>query len=101
MKDSEDPRKRAERKENVDDAIAIAEIMAEDLSGVGMVKRVYERLKRRAAREYLEKIDELEEAHRELMRTNAVLTRACEDAMQRQDELIAELKRLQDKNDVV
>lgn len=82
-------------KEKLDDAIEVAEALAEELGGVGIARRLYEKARRYLSREYLDRIEALEARQEELLQTNALLTRVSTDYLAAMDELRKENARLQ------
>jgi hypothetical protein len=82
------------RKENFDDALEVAEALAEELGGVGIARRLYEKARKYLSREYLKRIEALEARQEELLQTNALLTRAGADYVVALDELREENERL-------
>lgn len=91
-KDKRDTRGR--RKENFDDAVEVAEALAEELGGVGIARRLYEKARKYLSREYLERIERLEARQEELLETNALLTRAGADYVVALDDLKEENTKL-------
>lgn len=82
------------RKENLDDALEVAEALAEELGGIGIARRLYEKARKYLSREYLERIERLEARQEDLLQTNALLSRAGADYVVALDELKEENEQL-------
>lgn len=90
----EHKRKSDRRKENFDDAIEVIEAIAEEAGGIGIAKRLFEKVKVRVSREYIERIEVLEDRQEQLLQTNSVLTRMGEECVERIDSLKEENAKL-------
>lgn len=75
------------RNETVDDAIEIAELVLEEATGIGAAKKIGLKVKRWISKEYISKIEYLENRQKEILDTNALLNKMCQDALKRIEEL--------------
>lgn len=94
---SSQKRQKDDAKSSVDDALEVAEVFAEEVGGIGVARRLYEHFKRRLSREFIQRIEKLEERQEELLATNAFITRAGNEYVVRLDELNIENDRLRRK----
>lgn len=90
-----------DRKDAVDDAMEIAELLAEEATGIGITKRLWQRGKKIVGKEYLEEISALKTRQNELLETNNVLTRMSGECVKRIDELEAKVNKLKDENEAL
>lgn len=81
-------------KKHLDGAVDLIEIISEEVGGIGLAKRVHQKIKAYFAREYIRRIQLLEVRQEELLETNAVLTRLGQDCIERIDALQEERRRL-------
>lgn len=95
---SSEKERKARRDELIEDASEVAGIAVDELSGLGVARRLYVRLKQRVGREYIEEIKKLSAAHEELILTNNFLVRAGNDYIKRLDELELEVAALRSEN---
>lgn len=82
-------------KRNHDDAIGVAELLVEELTGLGVAKRVAVRVRNIVAREFIDTIDEQSEKIKDLEKQNRHLTDSGDRLLKLiddQDQKIAELE---------